>query len=415
MRPLLALAAAALGLSGCRSASFRVDGVATWRGDATAAYSLIHDDVCDPHALGVFSVAEPELHRRGLHGGFGVVVGTCAAAGRWPAVRALVAHGHDVFSHSWDHPCLTDDARLAASCDPAAPRSVDFAVEIGRAATTLQAATGRAPEFFIFPYDVCDPAAIAYLRRAGYLAARCGAPGVNASAFADPFAVRFDVFGPSYSRAFGSPVCATTTAGAAPVQYATPPAAYSSACRRAVLDGYVDDAIAAGGWAVRELHGLDPADPAGWETVPLADYRAHLDYLVGKVAAGALWVEGPTTVVKYRLAREACALPTVVGGDTLRFAAPNAACRRVATVLSYRVSMVDGGIARGADFAWLRVRQGGRELPARRITAGRYVVDADPTRGDARLIPSHQPPTRTTIQHSAAIATDPHINMRACP
>src|SRR5438132_12354998 len=128
MRRPLALAAVSLGLWSCRSpgamhtatsapvaaaptpasivtaapASFQVDGVATWRGDATAAYSLIHDDICDPHALGVFSAAEPELHQRGLHAGFGVIVATCAAAGRWPEVRTLLAHGHDVFSHSWD-------------------------------------------------------------------------------------------------------------------------------------------------------------------------------------------------------------------------------------------------------------------------------------------------------------------------
>src|SRR5438874_8107216 len=154
MRRLLALAAASIGLCACRSpaaVSFRVAGVASWRGDATAAYSLIHDDVCDPHALGVFSTAEPELQQRGLHAGFGVIVGTCAAAGRWPEVRALVAHGHDVFSHSWDHPCLTHDAALAESCDPKAPRSVDFASEIGRADVALQAVLGRATEFYIFP------------------------------------------------------------------------------------------------------------------------------------------------------------------------------------------------------------------------------------------------------------------------
>jgi peptidoglycan/xylan/chitin deacetylase (PgdA/CDA1 family) len=384
MRRLLALAAASFGLGACHSpVRFRLEGVATWRGDATAAYSLIHDDVCDPHALGALSVAEPELRRRGLHAGFGVIVARCAQEGRWPEVRALVAHGHDVFSHSWDHPCLTEEVARAQSCDPKAPRSLDFAREIGEAGATLQSVTGRAPEFFIFPYDVCDPAAVAYLRHAGYLAARCGAaPGVNEAAFADPFAVRFDVFGPSYSRSFGAGACATTAAGAAPVQYATPPAGYTSACRRQVLDGYVDDAIAAGGWAVRELHGLDPADPAGWETVPLADYRAHLDHLVAEVAAGALWVEGPTPVVKYRLAREACALPTVAG-DRLRFAAPSAACRRVATTLSYRVT------TDGADVPRLRVRQGDRELPVRRIAAGRYVVDADPTRGDALLLPAH--------------------------
>src|SRR5207253_6845582 len=135
------------------------------RGDAAAAYSLIHDDVCDPGALGVFSAAEPELAKRGLHAGFGVVVKKCDApgGGRWDQVKTLVAHGHDVFSHSWDHACMTGDAALAQSCDPGAPRSVDFAIEIDRAAATLARVTGLERGFFIFPYDVCDPAAIAHL------------------------------------------------------------------------------------------------------------------------------------------------------------------------------------------------------------------------------------------------------------
>jgi hypothetical protein len=151
-----------------------------------------------------------------------------------------------------------------------------------------------------------------------------------------------------------------------------------------VLDRYVDEAIAAGAWAVRELHGLDPADPAGWETVALADYEAHLDHVTAKVAAGALWVEGPTTVLKYRLAREpqTCPLPHVVA-STLRFEPPSAACRRVATVLSYRLSTTDG-----SDGPYVSVRQGGRDLPVRRIVPGHYLVDADPTQGDARLIRS---------------------------
>src|SRR4051812_49266016 len=123
MRSRFAFAAASTGLVAC-GASFRVESVATWRGGATAAYSLIHDDVCDPGALGVFSAAEPELAKRGLHAGFGVVVSKCdaAAGGRWDQVETLVAHGHDVFPHSWDHPCMTRDAALAESCDPQAPR-----------------------------------------------------------------------------------------------------------------------------------------------------------------------------------------------------------------------------------------------------------------------------------------------------
>lgn len=388
VRPMLVFTAASLCLSACSvvpSASLRVEGVATWRGDALAAYSLIHDDVCDPGALGVLSAADGELTQRGLHAGFGVVVSKCDSpgGGRWEQVKTLIAHGHDVFSHSWDHACMTSNAALAEACDPRAQRSVDFATEIDRAAAALTAVTRVGQDFFIFPYDVCDPAAVAHLKARGYLAARCGELGTNTSLFFDPFAVAFDVFGPSYSRYFRAAACARTATGAAPVQYVTTPAEYSADCRRFVLDQYVDDAVRAKGWGVRELHGLDPVDKAGWETVPLVDYRAHLDHLVAKVAAGALWVEGPTTVVKYRLARERCALPTAVAPATLRFASPSAECRRVATLLSYRVVTVDG-----TDPAWTSVRQGGRELPVKRLSPGHYVVDADPTNGDAVLVRS---------------------------
>lgn len=134
---------------------------------------------------------------------------------------------------------------------------------------------------------------------------------------------------------------------------------------------------------MREVHGLDPVDKAGWETVPLSDYRAHLDHLVAKVESGALWVEGPTAVVKYRLSREKCALPMVVAPATLRFPLPSAGCRQVATVLSYHVVTVDG-----SDPAWTGVRQGERELAVRRLSKGHYVVDADPAGGDAVLIRS---------------------------
>src|SRR5262249_52317865 len=117
----------------------KVDGVATWRGDATAAYSIIHDDICDHSTSGVFTLAEPELAKRGLHAGFGVITSRCdnPPGGSWAQVSALLTHGHDVFSHSMNHPCMTADGQLASSCDPAAKKSTDFAKEITQAGTLL--------------------------------------------------------------------------------------------------------------------------------------------------------------------------------------------------------------------------------------------------------------------------------------
>jgi hypothetical protein len=376
--------------------AFQVDGVATWRGNATAAYSLIHDDVCWPSVAGVVSVGEPELVSRGLHAGFGVIVGECDMppsawsggtapnpGGTWAQVTTLVDHGHDVFSHSANHHCLTNDSNLAQSCDPASPQSVDFATELVQAGDTLKMHTGLSNDFFIFPYDVCDPAAIMALQSAGYLGARCGQTAINMATVPDGFSVDYDVFGPSYSYYFGQGSCAKTAAGKKPVQYTTLPADYTDACRLFILNGYVDNVITAGGWGVREVHGFDPVDVpnGGWECVTLPDYQAHLDYLVTKINAGALWVEGPTRVLRYSLARDACAPPTIVTGSTLHFGAAPAACQKVTTTLTYRVSTTDG-----SDPPLVAVEQGGALLPVRRVSAGHFVVDADPSKGDAVLV-----------------------------
>ena len=272
---------------------------------------------------------------------------------------------------------MTNDNGLATACDVAAPRSVDFATEIAKAHTALGTNLGKKDEFFIFPYDVCDPAAITYLRGQGYVGARCGARGVNTAAEHDPFAIDFDVYGPSYSYDFGKSSCATTRAGTPAVQWSTVPADYTEACRRFVLDDHVDQAVRTGGWAVRELHGLDPVDPLAWEAVSVADYAEHLDHLVAKVASHDLWVEGPTNVNRYQLARNpaTCALPSV-SGSTLHFDAPTASCTRVATTLTYKVASASTA---------LTATQGGAPVAVRLASTGHWLVDADPTKGDVVL------------------------------
>jgi peptidoglycan/xylan/chitin deacetylase (PgdA/CDA1 family) len=347
--------------------SLRLDTIATWRGDATAAYSITHDDVCADRVRGVFTQADPLLTSRGLHAGFAAIAGECEQKGLWPQVDVLRAHGHDVFSHTLDHPCLTNDPKVAAGCDPAAPRSTDFAREIDRAAELL-AAHGVGRDLFIIPYDACDVAAVAWLERRGYLGARCGGHGIMPPDFTDSFHIDYDVWGPAYSGYGKAPVCRGV------VPFETPPAQAPAACRAHVLRQLVDDAIGRKGWGNRVFHGFE-GDPGVWEALPLADYTAHLDQVKALAEAGTLWVAGPSTVLRYRWARERCAPPSIAA-STLRFA-PTPACARVATTLSYLVSTVDG-----ADRP-LQVLQAGSWSPVRRIGPGRFIVDADPTRGDA--------------------------------
>jgi hypothetical protein len=267
---------------------------------------------------------------------------------------------------------MTANPKAAALCDRASPRSTDYAQEIDRAAAAL-AANGVAAGFFAFPYDVCDPAAVNHLKARGYLGARCGGRGINVADFADGFNLRFDVWVRAGSLHDRAPPCRGPDAeGSAAAQA-------SAACRTYALTRQVDDAIERKGWAIRELHGFDD-DPGGWGAIALDDYLAHLQYVAAKANAGELWVDGPTPILKYRYARVHCPAPTV-RRNRLEFAvAASADCARYATVLSYRVSTADG-----SDPPSLGVVQAGRTLPARKVGRGRFVVDADPTKGDAIL------------------------------
>jgi len=199
--------------------------------------------------------------------------------------------------------------------------------------------------------------------------------------------VLYEVFGPAYSYYWNDGACKGKIS-----QYNTEPydlgdgSKYPfapAACITHIMSQYVDDTIAAKGWGIREFHGFHPVDDAmgAFEPISAADYGAHLDYIKGKQDAGSLWVEGPTPVLRYRFAREACGQPTVTGGNTLHFAAPSADCKKYGTVVSYLISTTDS-----SDPATLKVQQGGQFLPAKKLSAGHFVVDANPTAGDAVLV-----------------------------
>ena len=348
-----------------------VAGVATWRGNADAAYSLMHDDVCDPSAEGGLAIAEPELTRRGMRGGFGLIVGSCSAA-EWAKIKALGDRGHDVYNQSWSHPCLGNPRECGT-----AMASMDFATELDRSTQVLTDRLGRPVDYFIFPYDACGAPALAHLRQRGYLGARCGPRGISEPRFPDGFAHRYDVWGPNFSIYHDSGPCRGNTTANLNAR----PDSLPAACRSHVLNQYVDDAIAGKGWAARELNGFVEDIPRGaFQPISAADYTAHLDFVRARIDAGRLWMEGPSRVIRYRFAREHCAPPAIVDGATLRFPAPARECERHATALTYLVTTADM-----SDPPALQLTQGGVTTPLRRLGPGRFAADADPTRGDALI------------------------------
>lgn len=316
-----------------------VEGIATWKDNATAAYTLIHDDTCDYITDSQFKIADPELVKRGLRAGFGAIVERCQERpGVWSQVATLVSHGHEVLCHSWTHPDFV-----------ATVPTPDLTIEIDQATNVLAANVPEQKlEYFIFPYDSFSQAMIDHLGAIGYTGARAGSKGVTAADFADPLREDFDVYNDENSIYYPQ--------------------------NADVLKAYVDAAIAQGGWAIRELHGI--ADQS-WEPIPTADYQAHLDYIKAKQDAGELWVDTPSTVSHYRFARQYC-LPSIEGAR-LAFPAPSAQCRASSTVISVIVNTESDTMELGAT-------QNGKALTTKRLDAKRYLVDINPLLGPAILM-----------------------------
>ncbi len=314
-----------------------VEGVATWKENATAAYSIIHDDTCDYITDSQFKVADPELVKRGLRAGFGAIVERCQERGVWSEVETLVSHGQEILCHSWTHPDFV-----------ATVPTPDLTIEIDQATNVLAAnVPDQKLEYFIFPYDSFSQPMIDHLGTVGYTGARAGSKGVTAANFTDPLREDFDVYNDENSIYYPQ--------------------------NSDVLTAYVDAAIAQGGWAIRELHGI--ADQS-WEPIPLADYQAHLDYIKGKQDAGELWVDTPSTVSHYRFARQYCT-PNVTGA-LLSFPSPSAQCQANATVISV---IIDTEV----DTPTLTATQNGKALSTKRLAASRYLVDINPMLGAAVL------------------------------
>jgi hypothetical protein len=181
--------------------AYKIDGVATWRGNKTAAFSVIHDDVCDASVNGVFSIADPELVKRGLHGGFGAITETCDSQKAWGKVKTLVDHGHDIFSHSATHPLPGH----AGDCNGNNTPTSDYAREIDATVAAIMKNVAVKTQFFIFPYDVCGAGAVARLKQTA-----SWAPAAATTACSPPTSRRLQ----DHLRHLGAPATRSTSARA---------------------------------------------------------------------------------------------------------------------------------------------------------------------------------------------------------
>jgi len=333
----------------------------TWRGGAKGAYSMIHDDLCDVPHQSQMNTAAPELLKQNLKAAFGAIVRSCNDNNRWADVNALKAAGHEILNHSWSHPDMV-------TANPV------LSQEIGDSTRDLNAKiTGQVTTFFIFPYDSFNDTLIAALASAGYQGARAGKRGAfNLPTYTDDLRLNFDVFGPFNSMYGKLGPCAPEHLTADSIGQTV---GADDACRMYVLNQYIDDVIAAGGWGLREMHGVGDTT---WETVPTQNYKDHLAYVRSKVDAGLLWVDTPTTILKYHRARAACA-PTARDG-MLSFASASADCGKFAEPFDVVIDVASGSANS------LTVTQSGVAIPGKSMSPSRFLVTVDPTKGDGRIL-----------------------------
>ncbi len=332
-----------------------------WRGGAKGAYSLIHDDLCDVPHVSQMATAVPELAKQNLKAAFGAIVRSCNDNNRWPDVNTLKAAGHEILNHSWSHPDMVTGSPVLSQ-------------EIGDSTRDLNAKiTGQATSFFIFPYDSFNDTLIAALASAGYLGARAGKRGAfNLPTYSDELRLNFDVFGPVNSMYGKLGPCAAEKLTADAIGQTV---GADDACRMYVLNQYVDDVIAAGAWGLREMHGVGDAF---WEAVPTQNYIDHLAYVRSQVDAGKLWVDTPTTILKYHRARLACA-PTA-HDDQLSFAMTNPDCVKFAEPLDLVIDVGNG------PASTLSVTQAGVAISAKSMSPNRFLLTVDPMKGNGEIV-----------------------------
>jgi hypothetical protein len=138
--------------------------IGEWRDDATAAYTIIHDDACGPELRGIDMVAVPALDMRNIKANLGPFVQVCEEAGLWDMVRDMQAKGHEIINHSYSHPNI---------------RASNAAKEVMMAKMIFDMKLIKPVTFFIFPFDDFSDETIALVQMAGHLGARAGSRDDN--------------------------------------------------------------------------------------------------------------------------------------------------------------------------------------------------------------------------------------------
>ena len=249
---------------------------ATWKDNKKAAYSIIHDDYSN-YVTGIFQYADPIATSRSIKLCFGAITNFCGAT-EWANARTMIAHGHECVNHSHNHLC----GGSASECSGLSTYNASqFPTELGLSSQLIETNTGVKPRFFIHPYDASSTAIINYLTGLGYLGTRSGNRSiVNDNTFTDFMYLNYFVYTPN--------------------------------SQISLLNQAVDQAVAAGGYTIREFHGIEDGS---WGAMTVANYTNHLNYVKTQMDNGNIWSATTTEAITYKMQRDA--FQPVVSRSTL--------------------------------------------------------------------------------------------------
>ena len=342
--------------------------VAKWKNNAKAAYTIIHDDLCNVECAGIYEYADTMALNRGLRFGAGAITKFCVDEGdyMWDHLKTLAAHGHEIMCHSWDHGSPVDLGWQPESW------SVDTDVVIAKEVIERNVPNAKVT-YFIFPYDAYNDLRVNELKGNGYLGARVGKEMyendrgvVTDLARYDPFSCNF--FDTYFSKQEQDAI------DAEPDPYTI--SIYNDDNDDVEMQ-HVDSAIASGGWSIQAMHSVANKEPWGWGHISVDKYRALLDYVKKKVDAGILWAEAPSAVTKYIVTKNQVG-EVILNNNELTFSNPNAINPKYATEISVVITT-----------SWftreITGKQGDTSITAREISSNQFVMDVNPIEGNVIL------------------------------
>ncbi len=345
--------------------------VAKWKGNAKAAYSIVHDDFC----AGSFQDSGQvkywrELSNRNLVAGYGVIVSFCNSA-YYAEMQKMVAAGMEMINHTYSHPA-PDKGFANGLLSP----GVNLDQELKTSHQVLHS-HGFDASYFVFPLDKSNDSILRTIADEGYKGARGGSnnqinsANLNNNDDLAPFKANFDCFNIHQT---GEGNCSKHRETQIPQE---------------ILKRFLDDAIANGGWALRELHGIednpdlaiqDPSTSDSWGWVSLQEYRDHLDYVKSKVDSGEVWMDTPTHVTLYWASRAYCGAPSNKGNGKFEFDNPlnSPGCIKYSTPLDVIVTVNNANS--------VSATQDGNTLTVKPLGDHRFLMPVNPTGGEVSIL-----------------------------